>query len=117
MRTFLDSLVREDAFVGLNAEDLGWGSRVFIFDEGLESFVSLNASLLLHFFNELLEVFLSASLSESHGILFHPKLLQMVLDVFNGFLIVSEFLFFVSVVITEVSSVKNVILKWVKVVG
>ena len=35
----------------------------------------------------------------------------MVLDVINGFLIISEFLFFVSVVITEVASVKNVILK------
>ena len=111
MRSLLDSLVGEDSFIGFNAENLGRWSWVLIFDEGLESFVSLNASLLLHLFNELLEVFRSTSLSESHSILLHPKLLQMVLNVINGFLIISEFLFFVSVVITEVASVKNVILK------
>ena len=111
MRPLLNSLVREDAFIGLNAEDFGRRSRVLILDEGLESFVSLNASLLLHFFDELLEVFLSASLSESHSILLHPQLLQMVLDVINGFLIIREFDLFVTVVITEVASVKNVILQ------
>ena len=111
MSSLLDSLVGEDAFIGLDAENFGRWSWVLIFDEGLESFVSLNASLLLHLFDELLEVFRSASLSEGHSILLHPKLLQMVLNVINGFLIISEFLFFVSVVITEVASVKNVILK------
>ena len=111
MCSLLDSLVRKDAFIGLNAENLRRWSWVFIFDECLESFVSLYTCLLLHFLYELLEVFLSTSPSESHSILLHSKLLQMVLNVFNGSLIISEFFFFVPVVITEIASVKNVILK------
>ena len=101
----LDTLVRENAFVSLNTELLAAWSRSLIFDKRGEGLPRLNVGLPLHLFDHLLEVLLASRPLQSHCVLLHAKLLKVSLDVVNGFLILSEFDFFLSVVVTEVARI------------
>ena len=87
LRAFFGALCRQDTLISINAELLAILS-VLILDEGLELFSGLDLGLNLELLNVLLEVLLATCPLESHSVLSHAQLLQMLLDIVDCLLIV-----------------------------
>ena len=72
----------------------------------------------LQLFNVLFKVFLSVRLGQSHHILLHPQLLQVLLDVVDGSLVIGRGRSLITIfVVTVVARVKYIVLQRVEMVG
>ena len=116
--TLFDSLVEQNVFIGFDAENLARRPWQLIFlDELGKFFLSMLVSLLFHLINDFTKVLLAIGSFDGHGIHVFFEHFEMILNYANSLLVMSWFNFFVSIVVTEVSSVEDVVLKRVVMIS